>query len=408
MLNNIDLHIARRLLFTRRERFLSVSSWVAMLGVCFGVASLLITLSIVSGFQKEYKKAVLGFNSHLIFLRDDEIENPDVLAKKFSKYETLGKKIDQTPFIYREGMAVAGSRVKGVVLKGVNLEKYISLSHMSLDRMTTIKNKDHLPELFLGKSLAEELKLTEKQDSVLRILFPQGLKPEDSGIKNIKKFFVAGTFESGLYDYDSSFAFLTLAEASKFFQTEGRVSGIEVWLENPDRAEAWAQAMRKDFPFPNTVMTWRELNENIFRALEMEKIVFSILILVLMTVASLNIVSTLMMLLIQRRGEISILKALGCSWKRLRKIFLLDGLLIGSVGTVLGIFLGLVVLLVLKYWQPIPLAPEIYFIRHVPVVFSWVHVVVVVVSSFLISTCGCELALRGISRVDVARTLTES
>lgn len=408
MLNSLDLDMARRLLFTRRERFLSVSAWVAMIGVCFGVAALLITLSIVSGFQKEYKKAVLGFNSHLIFLRDDEIKNPGDITTTFSKYETLGKKIDQTPFIYREGMAVAGSRVKGVVLKGVDLEKYISLSHISLHRITTIKNKDHLPELFLGKSLAEELKLTEKQDSVLNILFPQGLRPEESGIKNIKKFFVAGTFESGLYDYDSSFAFLTLAEAQNFFKTEGRVSGIEVWLEDPDRAEAWAQALRKDFPFPNTVMTWRELNENIFRALEVEKILFSVLILVLMMVASLNIVSTLMMLLIQRRGEISILRALGCSWKRLRKIFLFDGLLIGSVGTVLGVLLGLSVLLILKYWQPISLAPEIYFVRHVPVIFSWVHVVVVITSSLLISSFGCELALRGISKVDVARALTES
>jgi len=384
-----------------------VATLVAILGMGFGVAALLVSLSVVSGFQVEYKKAILGFNSHLILMKSDEIEDPDQIAqiaKKISSYQSRGSLVGWTPFIYREGMAIAGGKLKGVVLKGIDLKKYSELSKIKFSLKEREGFKNGLPTLILGKNLAMDLVLKE---GVVRILFPQGLKPEDAGVKNIKSFFVVGTFESGLYEYDSSFAFLDIEAAKKFFQTGGRVSGIEIWLDNPDYAQEWAGKMRQDYEFPYEVMTWHDLNENIFQALESEKFIFFLIMSVLIAVASLNILGTLMMLLLERRGEIAILRTLGLPWRRLRKVFLFDGLLIGSVGIALGIILGMGLLFFLQKWQPIHLAPEIYFLRNVPIVYRWRNFLWVIGSAFTVLLLGCELALRGISRINVLRSLVE-
>lgn len=405
MSESIEKKLAMRFLLSkRRNRFFSVAALVAILGMGFGVAALLVSLSVISGFQVEYKKAILGFNSHLILTKGDEIENPDEVAKKFSKYESYGSLMGWTPFIYREGMAIAGGRLKGVVLKGIDLKKYSQLSKIKFSLKQREGVRQDAPALILGKNLAQDL---ASKEGVIRILFPQGLKPEDAGIKNTKQFFIEGTFESGLYEYDSSFAFLDLEAAKKFFQTEGRVSGIEIWLDNPDHAQEWARRMRQDYEFPYEVMTWHDLNENIFQALESEKFIFFLLMSVLVAVASLNILGTLMMLLLERRGEIAVLRTLGLTWKRLRKVFLFDGLLIGSVGIALGVILGAGLLCFLEKWQPIHLAPEIYFLRNVPVVYRWRNFFWVVGSAFTILLLGCELALRGISRVNILRALVE-
>ncbi|MBI3540662.1 MAG: ABC transporter permease [Deltaproteobacteria bacterium] len=387
----LEGRLAMHFLLSRREgRFLSMATLVAILGLAFGVSALLVALSVVSGFEKEYKKSILGFNSHLIVLKADEIRDPEGLIQDLTRYEKFGKMVGVSPFIYREGMAVSGTKVKGIVLKGVDFEKYSRLSHLKIERTVS---DPKLPQLILGKKLSEELQL-KPSDSTLRVLFPQGLQPESMGTKNIRSFVVTGNFESGLYEYDSSFALLSLSQAKDFFETGGRVSGIEIWLEDPDRAEAWASAMRKEMSYPFEVTTWRELNENIFRALETEKFVFGLIMVVLIGVASLNILGTLMMLVLERQEEVSVLRTLGLTWKRVRKIFLFDGLLIGSAGIVLGLLLGGGVLFILEHWQPIHLESEIYFVSRVPVHFSFQTMGLVVGIALSIVFLGCELALR--------------
>lgn len=403
-MNSVEWSLATRFLLSRRrERFLSVASVVAILGMAFGVGSLLVALSVISGFQREYKKAILGFNSHLILMSGDEIGEPAEVAEKVFRSVSPPAIKGWTPFIYREGMAVSGAKVKGIVLKGVDFGKYSNLSRMRINLWEegSPSNPDRLPSVLLGKDLAATL---APKDRIIRILFPQGPRPERG---NVRRFFVTGTFESGLYEYDSSFAFLSLPEAERFFQTGGRVSGLEIWLDDPDKAESWAEALRRDFDFPYVIMTWRELNEGVFRALEVEKAVFSLLMTVLIAVASLNTLGTLMMLIIEKRREVAILRAQGLSWRRLRKLFLFDGLLIGFLGVALGVIVGLGALFFIERWQPIRLEAEIYFVSQVPVAYLWGNFFWVVASAFLVVFLGCELALRGISKMNILRTLVE-
>src|SRR5262249_27216673 len=189
----LEFTLARRFLFSkRRGRFLSAAAVIAVLGLAFSVGALWVSFSVLSGFQKEYRKAILGINAHVILTKADEISDSNRVEADLKNYESLGKSLGITPFIYREGMAVSGPQVKGIVLKGVDFDRYAPLSHLTFLRtpVSQEENPEHLPEILLGKTLAENLSLKR---GVLRVLFPQGLKPEAMGVKNVKKFFVAGT-----------------------------------------------------------------------------------------------------------------------------------------------------------------------------------------------------------------------
>ncbi|HEX5036821.1 MAG TPA: ABC transporter permease [bacterium] len=407
-MSSLELSLARRFLFSKkRGRFLSAAALIAVTGLAFAVGALWVAFSVIAGFQKEYRQAILGINAHVILTKADEISDAATLAADLKGYEKLGRSDGVTPFIYREGMAVSGAQVKGIVLKGVDFDKYQKVSRLSLQRTPPApgENPEKLPEIVLGKTLAENLSLKR---GVLRVLFPQGMKPEDMGVKNVKKFFIVGTFESGLFEYDSTFAFLSLETAQSFFQTGDKVSGLEIWLSDPDRADAWASALRNRYDYPYGIMTWRELNENVFRALDVEKGVFAVILGVLVAVSALNIVGTLAMLFLERRGEVAILRAMGLGWRSIRNVFLFDGLLIGSAGIAAGLALGTAVLLFLDRWKPLSLAPEIYFVRSVPVAWSWQTLAGVAAAALAIVFAACVWTLRRVSRLNVARALLEA
>jgi lipoprotein-releasing system permease protein len=405
---SLESSLARRFLFSkRRGRFLSAAAWIAVLGLGFGVGALWVAFSVLSGFQSEYRRAILGINAHVILQKADEIPDPLEVERQVLSAGPPEEVAGVVPFIYREGLAVSGPQVKGLVLKGVDFERYARLSKVDIRRVPaeSAENPDRLPEIVLGKSLAEGLGLTR---GVLRVLFPQGLKPEAMGVKNVKKFFVAGTFESGLHEYDATFALLDLETAQMFFQTEGKVSGLELWLRDADGAGVWGERLRERFDFPYAVMTWRELNENVFRALEMERLIFGIILGVLVSVSALNVVGTLAMLFLEKRGEVALLRALGLSWRRIRKVFLFDGLLIGCAGVAAGLVMGSGVLLFLDLWKPVALAPEVYFVSSVPVVWSGAVLAGVAAASLLVVLGASALTLARISRLNVVRSLLEA
>ncbi len=189
-----------------------------------------------------------------------------------------------------------------------------------------------------------------------------------------------------------------------------REEKVKLRLERGSRflAEIVAEELRKKFEFPYVVLTWREINENLFRALELERTVFFILMSVLIGVATFNILASLIMMILSKQGEVAILRALGLPWRQLRKIFLFEGLLIGCVGLVVGLGLGLSALGVLHFWKPIPLAEEIYFIRQVPVEFAWSHIVLVASATLVLIFIGCQLTLRRLSTLPVVRSLMEA
>ena len=397
--------VTRFLQSERSDRFLSAATVVAILAIAFGVAALFLSLGVISGFQETYKKSLLQFNSHLVLTKADEIDDPETLIRRLIPESDRDRILGWNPFIYREGMLISGREIRGIVIKGVDLEKFGNLSRMAIQLKprfaeTGLASFRQTPLLLLGKDLAAQLGGEPEQ---VKVLFPQ----RGRNLGTPRRFRVAGTFASGLYEYDASFAFLPLEDAQRFFQMGKKVSGIEIWLKDPEEAPAWAERLKKQFDFPYVVLSWRDINENLFRALETEKLVFFILMTVLIAVATLSVLASVIMLLIEKRSQIAVLRVMGLAWPRVRKIFLLDGLLIGFVGLVLGFLLALGAFVILQRWQPIPLAPEVYFISRIPVHTSWVHFFSVAGAALFLVWAGCLLTLKGVSRFPVLRTLVE-
>lgn len=388
----------------RSDRFLSAATVVAILAMAFGTAALFIALTVISGFQETYKNSLLQFNSHLVLTKADEIDDPEAVLSQLVPERDRARLIGWNPFIYREGMLISGRQIRGIVLKGTDLEKFGNLSRMSLKLYRSFEDPDRssrgVPFLILGKFLADQLGSSPTE---VKILFPQ----KGQGISRPRRFRVAGTFSSGLYEYDSSFAFLDLGDAQQFFQMGKKVSGIELWLKDPDQAPTWAERLKKQFGFPYVVLSWRDINENLFRALETEKLVFFVLTALLIAIATLSVLASVIMLVIEKRSPIAVLRVMGLPWPSLRKIFLFDGLLVGCIGLALGFLLALGVLFSIERWQPIPLAPEVYFINHIPVHYSWVNFLGVAGAALILVWAGCLFTLKGVARFPILKTLAE-
>lgn len=404
LLNHIRKERSRR-----SGRFFSVSFIVAVAGMSFGVMSLLLALGITEGFSRQYEKSVLGSQPHLIINSEDDVNESEKLTSLIK--EEVEKTSLQTtsiqPVLYREGMLIGGKSLKGIVLKGVNLEAYFKVAafKLTLDKLTSgyEKNEKNLPEIYLGKAAAKESGL---KPGVVKILFPKNEHLKEITAKDLKSFFLAGVFESGVYEVDSSFALLDLKTAQDFFAVKA-VSGLEVWLNDFQKASFISEKLRDVLSFPYEVLSWKEVNENVFKALETEKWMFGVLMLVLVVVASLNVLGTLMMLLLKKRHEIALLRALGYTWSRLKKLFLITGLMIGIWGITIGIIGGLLCEWILKTWEPIQLDPEIYFLKTVPIVIEWTHVGSVVLASSLVCIFGCLLTLRKISQISTTQILVD-
>ncbi len=401
-----DAILAWRLFASSRAGgFFSASLWVAILGMGFGVMALLLALGITEGFSRDYEKAILGSQAHVTVHFEDDIDDPIAVEKAMGDVsrETRISVKNMERIIYREGMLVGGKSLKGLVLKGVSQDYFHKSGIISVD-MAAGENEKHLPKIYLGKVVAEE---SGVKPGVVKLLFPSAFSPKTHlkkdlsqiSTQDLKSFFLAGVFETGVYEVDSSFAFLDLAEGSDFFHMGDRVSGFELWLDSPKNADRFSEALRDVLGFPYEILSWKEIHENVFKAMETEKWMFGLLMAVLIVVASLNVLGTLMMLILQKRREIAILRVLGYSWGRLRRVFILDGILIGVLGTASGLAGGLACEFVLKTWAPIRLEAEIYFLKTVPVAFLWDHLIWVSIAALSICLLGCILTLRKITHV---------
>ncbi len=237
-----DIKLAWRwLMHTRQERsrqggrFFSVSFGVAVVGMSFGVMALLLALGITEGFSRQYEKAVLGSQPHIMINSEDDVSEVNKLTTLVGD-EVKKAALQATsiqPVLYREGMLIGGKSLKGIVLKGVSLENYFKVSGLKII-LNQEKNEQHLPEIYLGKAAADESGL---KPGVIKLLFPKNQHLKEITSKDLKSFFLAGVFESGVYEVDSSFALLDLKTAQDFFAVKS-VSGLEVWLSDFKQASA--------------------------------------------------------------------------------------------------------------------------------------------------------------------------
>lgn len=386
----------RYLMAKRKQAFISVITAISILGVAVGVMAMIVVLAVMSGFEHDLREKILGTNAHAVVLKyGGGVEDYQDVA---AKVETVKGVVAATPFIFSQAMLTTDINVIGAVVRGVdvhtldrvtNLKRY--MAEGSLDNLLNppkdLQDKSPtpvtLPGVVIGKELSKNIGAF--YGDIMTIVSPTGtFTPGGMGPK-LKRFRVVGIFNSGMYEYDSSLAYISLAEAQRFFEVGDKVTGLELRVDNVERADSVAVDVRKVLGYPFYTRDWMDLNRNLFAALKLEKVVMAIILVLIILVAAFNIVSTLTMVVMEKGKDIAILKSMGASAKSVLRIFLIDGLIIGSVGTVLGLVSGYGLCFLLQKYQFIKLPSDIYYISSLPVRTSVLDFVLVSGAAVLIS-----------------------
>ena len=379
----IEARIAFRQLF--QGLGLRFTAGLTLLGVSLGVMSLVMVLSVMNGFEKELQKNMVRSESHiLLYRREKGIEKWRELQKKIKKSDPAI--LDVLPITYNEVLFIHQGRVQGGVLEGVD--------PATSSVIESLGTKDLSKEgAYIGEELARKLQV--KEGGRIKILLSSGQEATPPRIVFLK---VLGIFDAGLYEYSSRYAYVNLAFTQKNLGWANRVSAFKVKIEEPQKAREIARAIRRQVNFPFFIRTWSDMNRNIFIALKIEKVVLAIILSAIIMIAIFNVVSSLIMIVIEKIKEISILKAMGMNRARVSRIFLWQGAFLGVIGSLLGIGLAWLGCAALSYSHLIKLSPDIYYLSYLPVEMKWQEVVLVgsgiVVISLMASFYPAHLAAR--------------
>jgi lipoprotein-releasing system permease protein len=375
----------------RRNHFISFISLISMLGMALGVMALIVVLSVMNGFQKEIRERMLGASPHLEVVADGGRMNDwqPVLAQVARHPQVLAS----APYVVGQGMLSFGQSVQGVMVRGIDpaLETAITdLSNKikagSLDDLRSTEFG-----IVLGSDLARALGVRVGEKVML--IAPQGSITPAGMVPRLKQFRVVGIFEIGMAPYDSTLALININDAQKLFQLGDAVTGISTRLRDIDAAPRVARELQNRLPPDLYANDWTHQNSNYFRAVQMEKKMMFIILSLIVAVAAFNIVSTLVMAVTDKQADIAILRTLGASPRSIMKIFIVQGVVIGLTGTLLGGIGGIALALNLDVVVPFIehlfgvqfLAKDVYFISELPSDLRYHEVLVVTGLSFLIS-----------------------
>jgi len=381
-----QVFIALRYLKSKKKHTgVSVNTAISIGGVAVGVMALLVVLSVMSGFHLDLQKKILGANAHII-VRD--------FKGSFSDYERVASTLrqnpeilSQAPFVIGQVMVSFGNRAHGVFIRGINpeIESRTTdiLSHIKEGDFRTLNTDAAVPGIILGKELAGTLGVllhdTVNVVSPIGEIGPMGMLPK------VKQFRVVGIFEIGMFEYDANLVLTAMKPAQEFFGMKDGISGIEVRLKDIYRAPEVKKQLQETLGFKYIVLDWMQMNKNLFSALKLEKFAMFVILVLIVLVASFNIISNLIMNVIEKSREIAILKAIGATNNSIMIIFMLQGLFIGLIGTCIGITGGYALGFILNKYQIIRLPADVYYLSHLPVKMSAFDFVTVSLSAIIIS-----------------------
>ncbi len=385
----------------RRNRTISFNTIVSIVGITLGVAALIGTVGIMTGFKEDVQAKILGTTAHIL-VNDRMKESMVDYEEQVKKVAEVPDVVAATPFIFRQVLLTSPSGVQGIILRGIDparegtvTELAHNLVNGNLDDLShsikvVVPEKEREPNgpdtalrpgIILGKELS--MRLGAFPGDTLNVVSPVGPITGASMTPKIRQFVIVGIFQSGMYEYDSSLAYIDLAEAQKFFNMGSSVTGIEVKVADVFRAADVARAIEQQLGFSFWARDWMQMNRNLFSALKLEKTMMFLLLVLITIVASFNIVSTLTMIVTEKQREIAILKAMGATRQGIMRIFMLNGLIIGFAGAGIGVPLGYAFLwLIQTFWT---FDPTVYYISRIPVHVLGSDVLLVAGSAILIS-----------------------
>lgn len=387
---NFHSRIAFHYLKPRNNSFISLLSFISMAGIAIGVMALIVVISVMNGFGKALEKRVIGIESQVIVLNyGGLINNYGKVEKKISSVKGV-KGI--SPFIYTYVMASSDSTSTGSVLRGIDFkseENVTSLGRYIIAGSLAGLNSKKFNGIVLGQVLAQNLGVGVG-DSVT-IVSPQGQVTPFGVLPKTEKFRVCGIIDSGMYNYDSTFSFISVKNAQEFIGLpSGSVTGIEVKLDRLGSAGAYAKKIQSLLNGRNAsssfyALSWEELNKNLFSAIKLEKLTMFVILSLIVLVAAFNIISTLIMVVMEKKKDIAVLKSIGASSLDITVIFMTQGVLIGAIGTFLGLILGFVICRVEQVYHIISLPSSVYYITKLPVSMSPGEFIIIGSCSLLLS-----------------------
>jgi len=400
----------------RKQTFISVITLISVAGVTLGVMALIVVLAVMSGFEKTLKEKILGTQAHLVLLKAGP-EGMDHYEEVAKRVEGVKGVVSASPFIFNQVMLSSESNVSGVVLKGIDPDrvgKVTELAHnMKAGRLQDLKKvgEEDLPGIILGVELAKHLSVSVNDP--IQVISPLGTMTPMGMMPKMRRFRVVGIFNSGMYEYDNTMAYISLESAQKFFSMGSHVTGIEIKTGDIYKVKMIGKEIRQKMGFPFWTKDWMEMNRNLFSALRLEKIAMFIILVLIVLVAGFNIVSTLIMVVMEKNKDIAILKSMGAPSNGILKIFVAEGLVIGVVGTVLGTILGLGAAFNLEKITEFVenlfgfkiLRPDVYYIDKLPSHVDPFIVGLIIITAILISLLATLYPSWRASKLDPAEAL---
>jgi len=375
-MNSFEFFIAKRYFKTkRRTGFISIISYISIGGVTVGVAALILVLSVMNGFEQEVRSRLLGADAHVrlrkyFFQPIDRGDSLTTLAKKLPHVQGA------SPTIVDKGMIAGKDNQYATVFKAVDPETAGDVTDIknkmilgSLDFRIQEVDGEKLPGIVLGKYLADAIRCTHIGD-IVNIW----TMPKSGGIftqPRIKRFYVAGLVEIGYYEYDKTFSYMSINDAQELLEMPGQVTWIEIKLDDYEKAGSVAEALVEDLGYPYQAETWYQLNKSLYAWMEIEKWGSFIILSLIIMVAAFNIISSLIMLVMEKTKEIGILRSIGATERSVRKIFIFQGMLVGVIGTLFGTAIGYSLGFLQYYFHIITLPGDVYLISALPIVMQW-------------------------------------
>jgi lipoprotein-releasing system permease protein len=396
---SFEYFIAKRYLTAKRKQaFISVITFISILGIAIGVMALIIAISLITGFQRDVQAKILGATSHLM-VQDLVDEGLRDYAKIMGEIQGRQGVKSVSPIVLSWTLITGPSKTQPAMLKGIDfaLEKGQSswIRELKSGQIPPETGREgillgHDLSLGLGAGIGDVVTVFAASTS----LSPMGLMPKR------KRFLVTGIFSTGLFEFDNSTAIIALPSAQRFFGLEDRVSYLQVMIEKIFAAPKFKEDLRSVLPPTVHVTTWMELNKPLFSALKLEKNLLFLTIALIVFVASLNIIATLILMVMEKTKDIGILMAMGATSRNIRKIFFLQGSLIGVIGTALGTGLGLLWCVLANAFKLIKVPVDIYQISYVPFYISLLDLVLIIGVSLLISFLSTLFPSHRASKVD--------
>ncbi|MDD2850463.1 MAG: lipoprotein-releasing ABC transporter permease subunit [Desulfuromonadaceae bacterium] len=396
---SFELFVGLRYLKAKRKStFISIITFISTAGVTLGVMALIVVLAVMTGFENDLKEKILGTNAHIVVLRSGApMENYRAVMKELKGFAGVTA---ATPFIYNQVMLSSGKNVSGVVLRGIDVATDRTVTRLgasivegSLDDLELKMGQGSaaLPGLMVGKELAKHLNLF--LGDKVNVISPMGNITPLGMMPRMKPFRITGIFNTGMFEYDSTLAYISLDQAQRFFDLDDTVTGIQLKVENVYHTGELARSINSKMGSGYYARDWMQMNKNILFALKTEKVVMFIILTLIVLVAAFGIASTLFMVVMEKTRDIAILKSMGATATSIMKIFVLEGLIIGVIGTLLGMASGLLIALnlepIIDVIQKITgqnfFSKDIYYLDHFPSLVVPSDVLLISVTAILIS-----------------------